>query len=225
MILPVSVVIPAYNEEKRIGQTLAALTQEQLFKEIIVVDDGSTDQTYNIAKNWTKHVLKFSQNQGKTEAIRRGSLFARQPILLFLDADLEESAAWASELVQPILHNEADMVIAALPAAKKGGFGLIKRMARAGIHRKTGKTFLAPLSGQRAIKRNVFFSCFKGSYRFGLEVGLTIDCLNQGFVVQEMELPFTHRELGRGPIGFLHRFKQGLAVYQTLRSRRRTWRV
>lgn len=218
-VLPVSVVIPAFNEEARIGQTLEALCARNSFKEIIVVDDGSKDRTYSLAKRWTNQVIKLPRNQGKAAAVKRGSLLAQQPILLFLDADLGKTASWGIDLVQPVLNGEADMAVAALPPAQKGGFGLVKRMARNEIYKRTGHIFSAPLSGQRAIKREIFLNCYKGDFRFGLEVGLTLDCLEQGYTIQEVELPFSHRETGKNFMGFWHRLKQGVAVYQALKRR------
>lgn len=219
-MFPVSVIIPAFNEEARIVPTLKAIKRAGFSQELIVIDDGSIDQTYELALKWADKVIRFPKNKGKSAAVWQGAREASQPILVFLDADLGESAALAVSLLPPVIGGEVDMTIATLPATKNGGFGLVKRLAQTGIYRKTGQTLTAPLSGQRAIKRDIFLNCYRGDQRFGIEVGLTLDCLQRGYAIQEVEIPFTHRELGKSVGGFVHRFKQGIAVYQALRVRR-----
>jgi glycosyltransferase involved in cell wall biosynthesis len=216
----VSIIIPAYNEEHRIGHTLSSLKQEEWVKEMIVVDDGSTDQTCSVAKKWTNHVIRLPHNVGKALAIKKGCQYASESILLFLDADLEESAVLAKKLVQPIVQQEADMTVAVFPAARNGGFGLVKEFAAWGIYRKTGRRLRSPLCGQRAIKKDVFNACYRGDQGFGIEVGLSLDCLLAGYTIQEVAVDFTHRETGKSLPGFFHRMKQGASVCQALLSRR-----
>ncbi|PIU68690.1 MAG: glycosyl transferase [Armatimonadetes bacterium CG07_land_8_20_14_0_80_40_9] len=92
-----SIVIPAYNEEKRIGDSLRKikeyLNKESYSYEIIVVDDGSKDETVkkveDITKEWEDiYVLKNEKNQGKGYSVRRGILSAKGEYILFSDADL-----------------------------------------------------------------------------------------------------------------------------------------
>lgn len=216
----VSIIIPAYNEELRIGNTLSSLRNEAWIREVIVVDDGSEDKTYSVSKKWTKHVIQLPHNSGKAKAIAKGCEYASSSILLFLDADLEHSAALAKMLIPPIWDEEADMTIAIFPPTLSGGFGMVKTVASWGIHKKTGRRLLAPLCGQRAIKKEVLQACYQGDRGFGIEVGLAVDCLRAGYKVQEVEIGFTHRETGRSVSGFFHRMKQGISVCQALFSRR-----
>lgn len=216
----VSIIIPTYNEELRIGNTLSSLRNEAWIREVIVVDDGSKDETISVAKKWTRHVIKLPHNLGKARAIAMGCQYASSSILLFLDADLEHSAVLAKGLVQPIWLEEADMTIAIFPSTVSGGFGMVKSFASWGIHQKTGRRLLAPLCGQRAIKKDVLEACYQGDRGFGIEVGLAVDCLRAGYKVQEVEVGFTHRETGRRVSGFYHRMKQGVSVCQALISRR-----
>jgi len=97
MGLSISVVIPAYNEEKRIGRTLKAI-QKYLDKkkhdyEIIVVDDGSNDKTIEVAKSFSSKnkrikILKNKENRGKGYSVKTGMLAAKKKYVLFSDADL-----------------------------------------------------------------------------------------------------------------------------------------
>jgi glycosyltransferase involved in cell wall biosynthesis len=216
----VSIVIPAFNEEKRIKQTLMALREKEWVYEIIVVDDGSTDQTFNIASKLADRVIRLSLNEGKSAALLKGCRASSGSILLFLDADLEWSATFAYDLIKPLVGGHTDMSIAILPSTRKGGLGLVKGLARYQIKWLTGQTLQAPLSGQRAIWRDVFFHHYKGDIRFGLEMGLSIDILKAGLRIKEVPISFHHRELGKSPVGFLHRFKQGIDIFSAYWIRR-----
>jgi len=87
-----SVIIPVYNEEKRIGSTLPKifhyLNKKNIDYEIIVVDDGSTDQTIPIVENFPKcNLLRHEKNKGKGATVRTGIKYASGEFILFTDAD------------------------------------------------------------------------------------------------------------------------------------------
>jgi len=87
-----SVIIPVYNEEKRIGSTLPKifhyLNKKNIDYEIIVVDDGSTDQTIPIVENFPKcNLLRHEKNMGKGATVRTGIKYASGEFILFTDAD------------------------------------------------------------------------------------------------------------------------------------------
>lgn len=215
----ISIVIPAWNEEIRITETLSALQDlaDTYSAEIIVVDDGSRDATFQQAMRWKARVIRHPWNMGKGRAMETGWQASRGDILLFLDADLGTSAAFAWKLLDPVLAGEADMTIAVLPPAeRKGGFGLVKGLASAGVRMLAGFDSRAPLSGQRAVRRQVLEQVGGFSRGFGIEVGLTIDAARKGFVIQELAVPFRHRESGRDWQGVVHRGRQLIHVGRTL---------
>jgi glycosyltransferase involved in cell wall biosynthesis len=216
----ITIVIPAWNEEDRIAETLLALrgpAWKRFSIEIIVVDDGSQDDTFQQASRWTERVIRHPKNLGKGRAMETGWRAGRGQIFLFLDADLGASAEHAWKLIVPITDRQADMAIAILPPAqRKGGFGFVKGLASAGIYRLSGYHPSAPLSGQRAILKRVLEHIGGLSYGFGIEVGLTIDAARKGYRILEVEVPFQHRETGRNWSGFLHRGKQFIQVGRTL---------
>jgi glycosyltransferase involved in cell wall biosynthesis len=217
----VSIVIPAWNEGARITSTLSCLTElkrnESVFDEIVVVDDGSTDNTAEKAGKWADRVIRHQANRGKGAALEIGWKGAQGDIVVFLDADLEESAIHAAMLVQPVVDGLADMTVASFPRAQaRGGFGLVKGLASRGIQSLCGFTATAPLSGQRAVRRELLADTRGLSGGFGIEVGLTIDAVKKGYRVMEVQVPFHHRETGRDLRGFIHRGKQFIAVGRTL---------
>lgn len=129
----VSVIVPAYNEAEWIVPTLAAIRQRLVCDEVIVVDDGSADQTALLAEEWADRVIRHPVNLGKGAALQTGWRQSSGEVLLFLDGDLKESAGEANLLLAPVINDECDMAIAVLPALRrKVGLGLAKGLARGG---------------------------------------------------------------------------------------------
>ena len=117
----VSVVIPAYNEASRIADTLPAvldyLNEHREASELILVDDGSSDETAKIAEETFTHAKRVSTrlmrsevNRGKGHAVRTGLLAARSPIALFSDADLSTPITEMPKVVEPIERGRCDLV-------------------------------------------------------------------------------------------------------------------
>lgn len=105
----VSVIIPAYNEEKHIRKCIESLLNQTLkAREIIVVDDGSTDETYQICTSYGEPVKVFRKNHSGAGSSRNfGALKARGEILVFFDADMVAPPDYLEKLVTPILRGEA----------------------------------------------------------------------------------------------------------------------
>jgi len=120
MLPAFSLVIPAYNEEARIGATLRAsldyLAQVSPTSELIVINDGSTDATSTIARETLAgakvpaRLLENFPNRGKGHAVRKGLLAAQNPIGLFTDADLSTPLGETPKLVEPLARDEVDLV-------------------------------------------------------------------------------------------------------------------
>jgi glycosyltransferase involved in cell wall biosynthesis len=108
-----SVVIPVYNEEQWLTELLRRVQEVPIPKEIIVVDDCSTDSTRSILRSLKDDNLKIiyqPHNQGKGAALREGFRHATGTVVLVQDADLEYDPAEYPRLIQPILDHKADVV-------------------------------------------------------------------------------------------------------------------
>ncbi|WP_341854663.1 glycosyltransferase [Brachybacterium sp. GPGPB12] len=129
--------------------------------------------------------------------------------LLFLDADMGESAAAARPLVEAVLGEGVDMAIALPPPQSgAGGMGVVVRTARRGILRATGWEATRPLSGTRCITRETWDACQPLAPGWGVETSLTIDALTAGFWVKEIPADLHHRATGNDLRGRLHRAAQ-----------------
>jgi glycosyltransferase involved in cell wall biosynthesis len=207
----VSVIIPAYNEADRITATVVAVRSLPGVAEVIVVDDGSADDTAGAAERCGAVVVRLLRNGGKARALEAGATRAMAAnLLLLLDADLGETAREAGVLITPVAAGEADMTVATFPVipGRGGGMGGVVRVSRAGILRVTGTTMKAPLSGQRCLTRAAWECALPLAAGFGVETALTIDVLRAGLRVHEIETRMDHRVTGNDWRARLHRARQ-----------------
>ncbi|WP_327048900.1 glycosyltransferase [Microbispora sp. NBC_01189] len=218
-----AVVIPAKDEAERIGATVSAALKLPGVDLVVVVDDGSSDETGRVARAAGARVVRHSRNRGKAAAMESGAEAAglldadHARHLLFLDADLGETAAAALPLIAPVRAGEADMTIATFATrVKLGGHGMVVRLARDGIKRLTGWEATQPLNGQRCLTRDAFEAARPLAHGFGVETGMTVDLLRKGFRVAEVEVEMSHRATGTDWRAQMHRARQlrdvGLAL-------------
>lgn len=121
-----SVVIPAFNEERRLPRTLDRVIrylQKQSFaSEIIVVTDGSSDRTADVAREWgyefpDLRVMEFSQNRGKGFGVKQGMLSAKGKFRLFMDADYAVPIDYVDQCLNQMIAYKRDIVIGSRTAA------------------------------------------------------------------------------------------------------------
>jgi glycosyltransferase involved in cell wall biosynthesis len=161
----VSCIIPAYNEEKTIVNTIKVAVQTPEIGEVITVNDGSEDKTKEKIKELTTQglalkAIHLKKNRGKGYAVIRGVQKTKYPNLLFLDADLLDiKPSHLSSLTWPVLKNQADMVI--------GPQITYNRPLWLSV------AFL-PFYGQRCLKKKIIQPHLKklAKTKYGLEVAL-----------------------------------------------------
>ena len=234
----VAVVIPAKDEADRIAATVSAARAIPGVDRVVVVDDGSRDATSRRAHDAGAEVVRHPRNRGKAAALESGvaALGAQvdgaigspdgpeqaPPALLFVDADLGETAAATAALIGPVLAGEADMTIAILPpqARAGGGHGFVVRLSRMGVRNATGWTPTQPLSGMRCLTWDAFQAARPLADGWGVETALTIDLLVAGYRVIEVPCELQHRVTGADWRGQLHRAAQYRDVARALAVRR-----
>jgi glycosyltransferase involved in cell wall biosynthesis len=226
----VAVVIAAYNEAERVGETVAAARGLPGVDVVVVASDGSTDGTVGAALEAGAVVWRTRRNQGKAAAMLAGATAVREidrrepkdgpRHLLFLDADLGKTAANAGPLIEPVVDGSADMTTAVFATrVKLAGHGFVIRLSGSGIRRVTGWTPAQPLNGQRCLTRAAFEAAQPLAPGFGVETGMTIDLWRKGYRIVEVEVDMAHRAIGGDLAGQLHRGRQFLDVARALAPR------
>ncbi|MBT9172663.1 MAG: Poly-beta-1,6-N-acetyl-D-glucosamine synthase [Syntrophomonadaceae bacterium] len=159
--MKIAVIIPAYNEEKTIGAVLSILTRSQEISEIIVVNDGSSDRTGQVAANYGVTLIQLPENRGKGGAVKAGLDSTQAEIILFLDADLIGlNTGHVNQLLAPVVSGQAAMSI-----------GLFEKGR---IATDLAQKVAPYLTGQRAVRRSVLEQVNDLDItRFGFEIALT----------------------------------------------------
>jgi hypothetical protein len=176
----IGVVIPAFNEAKNLETVLDAVCATSWFSQIIVVDDGSSDETHFIAvqaafRDTRVLPIHLPENQGKAAAMLVGVRALQTDLVLFLDADLKGLIeSHFLELCAPLQNNECEMTIAVF---QHGG------LLTDASHRMTPY-----LTGQRCLHRNIAEQVLTplAGTRYGVEMGLTIYAREHSWRIQKV---------------------------------------
>lgn len=212
MSVSLSIVIPAYNEAERLGTTLRTvmdyLNQHRPGAELIVVDDGSSDKTADLARETLANsstlrtsVISYQSNLGKGRAVRLGLLASRGDVALFSDADLSTPITEAPKLIEPVQRGECDVVFGSRALDRsligvhqpwrreQGGrvFNLVVRLA-------TGLPFWDTQCGFKAFRMAVCRPIIEGATidRFGFDVELLYVAHRAGLKLREIPVRWNH---------------------------------
>lgn len=214
MSATLSIVIPAFNESARLGNSLNTvvryLAEHWANAELIVVDDGSSDDTAELSRRTLENsgpvrtsVISYKSNLGKGRAVRLGLLAARGDVTLFSDADLSTPITETPKLVEPILRNECDVTFGSRALERsligvhqpwrreQGGriFNLVVRLA-------TGLPFWDTQCGFKAFNMKVFRPLVEAATvdRFGFDVELLYLAYRAGLRLREIPVRWDHNE-------------------------------
>lgn len=192
----VSVVIPAYNEEKSVAELIKRIFAVSQDFEVIVSSDGSTDATVSLARGAGAIVVEHPYNVGNGATVKDGALKATRDYIVFMDADLQHQPEDIPQLLQYL--PEYDMVI-----------GARTKESNTDLHRNVGNKILIHIaenisghqiddltSGFRAVKKKVFLK-FMHLYplRYSYPTTSTLAFLSAGFFVKYVPLPSIGRRV------------------------------
>lgn len=182
----ISVIIPAYNEEERIGQTIDKLKETKSRIEIIVVDNCSTDRTSDIAIE-KKVKLVHCNKQGKGYAMEEGLKYAKGNIIIFVDGDL---GVYIDDLittmVTPIINNEADFIKSAFERSGGRVTELVVKPLLDLLFPEMYK-FEQPLSGIIAGKKEIFDKLVLEK-DYGVDIGILLDVIKLTPKIKEVHV-------------------------------------
>lgn len=193
-----AVVIPCLDARKDIGVTVRACRAIPSVDLIVVVDDGSTDDTAQSARSAGAVAVRHSVTRGRASAMETGvKVVAMRDradwpprLILFLDQDLGDSAIEATKLVEAVTSGIADCAIGVTPAQEIGRFTRSEALVAKGVRLATGWEPIAPLATRRCVTRAVLNAVMPFSTGWGADAGITIDLLVEGFSVVEIPCNF-----------------------------------
>jgi len=211
MSLKLSVIIPVYNEEKTIDAVIGSVQKvalKDIKKEIIVVDDFSTDNTRKILLGLMDSNLKIffhQKNQGKGTAIRTGLKHVTGDIILIQDADLEYNPSEYGKLLRPIIDDNKNVVYGTRLEYIKHN---VKNMNR--LH-FIGNIFLTHITnlfyntritdmetGYKVFRKEVIDKIKLKAKRFDFEPEITAKILKKGYKICEVPITFRARKFDEG---------------------------
>lgn len=202
-----SIIIPVYNEEHTIGQVLsrvASANQNDYRKEVIVVDDGSTDGTRKALKPWEKKVIVVykEKNEGKGSALTAGLKYTTGDIVLIQDADLEYSPSDYPVLLTPFKNSQVNVVY--------GSRFLGPHLSTMFIYAQGNKfvTLICNLlynsnitdmeTGFKVFRKKVIEGITIRAKRFDVEPELTAKVLKKGYQIYEVPISYFGRKFSEG---------------------------
>lgn len=223
--MKISIVVPVYNEASTVGVVLDRLATLDFEKEVIVVDDGSGDDTFRVAKEHGSNpiVERFEENRGKGAAVRRGFEIACGDIVVIQDADLELAPEAIAHLLPLLMAGEADAVYGSRFLTPGAPVPLVRLTANRFItilvNAFYGTRLTDAETAHKAIRRSLLVGLDLESKRFEIEIELTAKLARSGARFAEVPSNYQPRTKGDGKkIGW----RDGLVAISTI-LRYLTW--
>lgn len=199
--MKIAAIVPAYNEANNIGSVLSVLTRSPLIDEVLVVNDGSTDNTAEVAARYRVRVIDLPANVGKGGAMKIGANNTDAEILLFIDADLIGlTLKHIADMLEPVRNGRAAMSVGIFDDGR-----LATDLAQK----------LAPfLSGQRAMLHSIIDSVPEiENKRYGVEVALSRYAEKEDLPVIHVRLKNMAQVMKEEKLGFWKGFRARLRMY------------
>ena len=199
--MKVSAIVPAYNEAERIQAVISPLKQATQVDELIVVDDGSTDGTAEVARLLAVQVLELPRNLGKAAALEQGVSRAKNDVFLFLDADLVGLRPdHVDRLIRLYEEKQLDMIV-----------GVFKNGR---LNTDIAHSIAPYLSGQRVLHRTLWNRLKKsGRLEFGVEMALTKLSLKENWREERVFLEGVTHVMKEEKRGFSKGLRERLLMY------------
>jgi len=227
--MKVVTIIPSFNEEETIGKVISEIPRDVADEvKVIVVDDGSTDNTSQEAKDaGADKIVRFEQNKGLAQAFRIGmeeALYMNADVIVNIDADGQYNPTEITKLINPIVEGEADLVLGSrfkgwieyMPIRKKIGNILATKVTGflSGLPVSDAQTGFRALSRETALRLNIF-----SEYTYTQE--MIIQAAHKDLRVIEVPCTFRKRLVGESRLisnMFIYAKRAGLTILRTYRD-------
>ncbi|MBM4464073.1 MAG: glycosyltransferase family 2 protein [Chloroflexi bacterium] len=198
--------MPVYNEQETLAEILARVRAVDLEKEIVVVDDGSTDGTRDVLREEEKKgdlkVFYHQVNKGKGAAVRTGLEHASGSFIIIQDADLEYDPCDYPKLLQPILEGQAEVVYGSRFLVFRETMFFLQALGNKFLTLLTNLLYGTALSDMetcyKAFRAEVIKSIPLRSRRFEFEPEITAKLLKRGYRIHEVPISYQGREYHEG---------------------------
>ena len=204
--MKLSVIMPVYNERKTLEEIVRRVQAVSIEKEIIMVDDGSTDGTREILKKLAQQdnikVYLHKKNKGKGAALSTGLKHISGDLVIFQDADLEYHPEEYPALVSPIERGEADVVYGSRFKGSGRAFLFWHKVGNVFLNLITNLLYNSTLTDMetcyKMFRRDVIEGLEIRSNRFNVEPEITAKILKHGYKVFEVPITYSGRDFSEG---------------------------
>jgi glycosyltransferase involved in cell wall biosynthesis len=205
----VSIIIPCFNEKEYIEEIVKRiLKQDSIDKEIIIIDDGSTDGTTEILKNNIESkvtkIIYLRKNFGKGNAIKEGIKYANGRIILIQDADLEYNPKDYNKIISPFINNNADVVYGSRFISNDGRRiiyftnTIANKILTFLINCLLNLNFTDVETGYKAFKAELLKKIYINEKGFGFEIEVTMKLAKTQSIFYEVGITYSGRTLSEG---------------------------
>ena len=216
----VSIIVPVYNEEELVEEVLQRLgkLREKLNAEIIVIDDGSTDNSVQKIRefSWAK-LICHKKNLGKGKAIATGVTCSKGQIIIIQDADMEYPPEDIPKIIKPIIEGRADVVYGSRFLGRNEGMSFSHRLGNKILSLAASLLYRIKITdimtGHKAFLRNFITPSDFKECGFGIEIEVTAKLLRQKLRFLEIPISYSYRRKGCSKISYKDGIKCLLKIF------------
>lgn len=210
---PATLILPAFNEELGLAATLGAVRREGLDLQIVVVDDGSSDATAEVATRERVTLVRHGANRGKGAALRSGAAASHADRFVIMDADATYPATVLRRMVELLSDHD---YVSAVRRTGRANIPIVNRVGNAAIANLirlvSGSKLADPLTGMYGLRMAAFDELDVRADGFGLETEIAIKAARAGLRTAQVGISYGERT----GVSKLRPIRDGVAIARTI---------